>query len=183
MGLEVVVKDVLARGEEEANRIRQEGTDEANALIRGAENTARQILEERREQAVQQIERRKKTEKYPARILKLNEQYSNAKKELLDKAYNEALGALAALSEPERETIIKKQLESHTDSKRVFSNKSDESIVRRITELEYGGTIPCSGGVVLENEDGTVIHDLTFDTLIRSVRETSLKQLIEILNV
>ena len=33
----------------------------------------------------------------------------------------------------------------------------------------------CSGGVVLENEDGTVIHDLTFDTLLRSVRETSLK--------
>ena len=56
MGLEVVVKDVLARGEEEANRIRQEGTDEANAIIRGAENTARQILEERREQAVQKTE-------------------------------------------------------------------------------------------------------------------------------
>jgi V/A-type H+-transporting ATPase subunit E len=182
MGLEVVVKDVLARGEEEANRIRQEGTDEANALIRGAENTARQILEERREQAVQQIERRKNREISSAN-LEVKRAILNAKKELLDKAYNEALGALAALSEPERETIIKKQLESHTDSKRVFSNKSDESIVRRITELEYGGTIPCSGGVVLENEDATVIHDLTFDTLLRSVRETSLKQLIEILNV
>ncbi len=182
MGLEVVVKDVLARGEAEANRIRQEGTDEANALIGGAENTARQILEERREQAVQQIERRKNREISSAN-LEVKRAVLNAKKELLDKAYSDALGALAALSESERETIIKKLLESHTDLKRVFSNKRDESIVRRITQLDYGGTISCSGGVVLENEDGTVIHDLTFDTLLRSVRETSLKQLLEIMNV
>jgi V/A-type H+-transporting ATPase subunit E len=107
----------------------------------------------------------------------------NTKKDLLDKVYDEALEALAALSESEREAIIKRLLESHTDSKRVFSNTRDESIVRRITNLEYGGMILCSGGIVLENEDGTVIHDLTFDTLLESVRETSLKQLLEILNV
>jgi V/A-type H+-transporting ATPase subunit E len=182
MGLEVVVKDVLERGHEEANRIKREGTDEANVIIAAAENTARQILEERREQAVQQIERRKKRETSSAN-LEVKRAILNVKKELLDEVYNESLGALAALSESERETILKKLLESHTDSKRVFSNKSDESIVRRITHLEYGGTILCSGGVVLENEDGTVIHDLTFDTLLRSVRETSLKQLLEILNV
>jgi V/A-type H+-transporting ATPase subunit E len=182
MGLEVVVKDVLARGEAEANRIRQEGTDEANALIGGAENTARQILEERREQALRQIERRKNREISSAN-LEVKRAVLNAKKELLDKAYSDALGALAALSESEQETIIKRLLESHTDSKRVFSNKRDEPMVRRITQLEYGGTISCSGGVVLENEDGTVIHDLTFDTLLRSVRETSLKELLEILNV
>jgi vacuolar-type H+-ATPase subunit E/Vma4 len=59
MGLEVVVKDVLTRGEEEATRIRQEGIDEANAIIAGAEKTARQIREEKREQTTEQIERRK----------------------------------------------------------------------------------------------------------------------------
>ncbi|HYC20377.1 MAG TPA: V-type ATP synthase subunit E family protein [Candidatus Bathyarchaeia archaeon] len=182
MGLEVVVKDVLARGESEANRIRQEGTDEANALIEGAENTARQVLEERREQAVQQIERRKNREISGAN-LEAKRALLNTKKELLDKVYNEALEALASLSESEREAIIVRLLESHTDSKRVFSNSRDEPIVRRITNLEYGGTILCSGGIVLENEDGTVIHDLTFDTLLESVRETSLKQLLEILNV
>ena len=182
MGLEVVVKDVLTRGEEEANRIRQDGTDEANTLVAASETTARQILEERREQAAQQIERRKNREISSAN-LDVKRAILNAKKELLDKVYNEALEVLAALPESERETIIKRLLESHTDSKRVFSNRSDESIVRRITDLEYGGTILCSGGIVLENEDGTVIYDLTFDTLLGSVRETSLKQLLEILNV
>jgi len=182
MGLEVVVKDVLARGEEEANRIRQEGMDEANALIVGAENTARQILEERREQASLQIERRKNREISSAN-LEVKRSILNTRKELLDKVYNEALEALSALSESEREAIIKRLLESHADSKRVFSNSNDESIVKRISNLEYAGTILCAGGIVLENEDGTVIHDLTFNTLLGSVRETSLKQLLEILNV
>jgi len=121
MGLEVVIKDVLARGEEEANRIRQEGMDEANVQIRGAENAARHILEERREQAAQQIERRKNRELSSAN-LEVKRAILNTKKDLLDKVYDEALEALAALSESEREAIIKRLLESHTDSKRVFSN-------------------------------------------------------------
>ena len=181
MGLEVVVKDVLERGHEEANRIKREGTDEAAGIIAAAENKAREILKERREQAVLQIERRKNREISSAN-LEVKRAVLNVKKELLDKVYHEAL-VLAALPESERESIIKKLLESHSDSKRVFSNSSDESIVKQITNLEYGGTILCSGGIVLENEDGTVIHDLTFDTLLTSVRETSLKQLLEILNV
>jgi V/A-type H+-transporting ATPase subunit E len=109
MGLEVVVKDVLERGHEEANRIKREGTDEADAIIAAAENKAREILKERREQAVLQIERRKNREISSAN-LEVKRAILNVKKELLDKAYDEALGVLAALSEPERESIIKKLL-------------------------------------------------------------------------
>jgi V/A-type H+-transporting ATPase subunit E len=182
MGLEVVVKDVLARGEAEATRIKQEGMDEANAMIAGAENTARQIIDEKRRQAVELTERRRNREISSAN-LEVKRAILNAKKELLDKVYEEALRVLASLPESERETIIKKLLESQTESTRVFSNTNDESLVKRISRLEYGGTIPCSGGIMLENEDGTVIRDLTFDTLLKSVREKSLKQLREILSV
>src|SRR5674476_1213770 len=81
---------------------------------------------------------------------------------------------LATLPESEREEIIKKLLESQTDSTRVFSNENDESLVKRISSLEYGGIIPCSGGVILENEDGTVLRDLTFDSILKNVRDRSL---------
>lgn len=182
MGLEVVVQDVLARGEEEANRIRREGTDEANAMIAGAENSARQILAEKKEQTAEQIERRKNREISSAN-LEVKRTILNAKKELLDRVYNEAIEKLASLPESERESIIKKLLETQTDAARVFSNKNDEQLVKRISNLEYGGTIRCSGGIMLENEDGSVIRDLTFDSLLISVREQSLKQLLEILSV
>ncbi|HYA33228.1 MAG TPA: V-type ATP synthase subunit E family protein [Candidatus Bathyarchaeia archaeon] len=182
MGLEVVVQDVLARGEQEANRIRQEGTDEANAMIAGAENSARQILAEKKEQTAEQIERRKNREISSAN-LEVKRTILNAKKELLDRVYNEAIEQLASLPESERESIIKRLLETQTDAARVFSNKHDEPLVKRISNLEYGGTIRCSGGIMLENEDGSVIRDLTFDSLLISVREQSLKQLLEILSV
>jgi len=182
MGLEVVVKDVLARGEEEADRIRQEGTDEANAIVAGAEKTARQIREEKRAQTAEQIERRKNREISSAN-LEVKRAILNAKKELLDRVYSEAIEMLASLPESERETIIKKLLESQTDSTRVFSNKNDESLVKRISSMEYGGTIQCSGGIVLENEDGTVLRDLTFDSILKNVRDRSLKQLLQILSV
>jgi V/A-type H+-transporting ATPase subunit E len=182
MGLEVVVKDVLTRGEAEANRIRQEGIDEANAIIAGAEKTARQIREEKREQTTEQIERRKNREISSAN-LEVKRAILNAKKDLLDRVYNEAIEKLATLPESERKEIIKKLLESQTDSTRVFSNENDESLVKRISSLEYGGTIPCSGGVILENEDGTVLRDLTFDSILKNVRDRSLKQLLQILSV
>jgi V/A-type H+-transporting ATPase subunit E len=182
MGLELVVKDVLTRGEGEADRIKQEGIDEANAMVAGAENTARQIIDEKRQHTVELIERRRNREISSAN-LEVKRAILNAKKELLDRVYDEAIRVLAALPESERETIIKKLLESQTESTRVFSNRNDESLVKRISSLEYGGTIPCSGGVMLENEDGTVLHDLTFDALLKSVREKSLKQLLEILSM
>ena len=182
MGLEVVVKDVLARGEEEANRIRQDGKDEANAIIAGAEKTARQIREEKSEQTTEQIERRRNREISSAN-LQVKRAILNVKKDLLDRVYDEAIEKLASLPESERENIIKKLLESQTDSTRVFSNKNDESLVKRISNLEYGGTIPCSGGVILENEDGTVLRDLTFDSILKNVRDRSLKQLSQILSV
>jgi V/A-type H+-transporting ATPase subunit E len=182
MGLEVVVKDVLTRGEEDANHIRQEGNDEANAIIAGAERTARQIREEKRDQTIEQIERRKNREISSAN-LEVKRAILNVKKDLLDRVYGEAIEKLASLPESERENIIKKLLESQTDSTRVFSNENDESLVKRISSLEYGGTISCSGGVILENEDGTVLRDLTFDSILKNVRDRSLKQLLQILSV
>src|SRR5665647_2358438 len=98
MGLEVVVKDVLTRGEGEATRIRQEGIDEANAIIAGAEKTARQIREEKREQTTEQIDRRKNREISSAN-LKVKRAVLNAKKDLLDLS-------LIHISEPTRRTPI-----------------------------------------------------------------------------
>jgi len=182
MGLEVVVKDVLTRGEEEANRIWQEGTDEANAIVAGAEKAARQIREEKREQTTEQIERRKNREISSAN-LDVKRAILNAKKDLLDRVYDDAIEKLASLPESEREKIIKQLLQSQTDSTRVFSNENHESLVKRISSLEYGGTIQCSGGVMLENEDGTVLRDMTFDSLLKNVRDNSLKQILQILSV
>jgi V/A-type H+-transporting ATPase subunit E len=181
MGLEVVVKAVLAKGEEEANHIKQEGINEANAIKAEAEKTVSKILADKREHTAEQIEHRKCME-VSSTNLEVKRGILNVQKEVLDETYEDAKRALLALSEPERETIIKGLLESQMEFQRVYSSKQDEPIVRRITQLEYGGNINCVGGIMLENDDGTVIRDLTFDSLLESVREKSLKQISEILS-
>jgi V/A-type H+-transporting ATPase subunit E len=180
MGLEVVAGDVLAKGKEEANRILQEGTDEANATISEAEQMAHRLLAERREQTAEQIERRRRRE-ISSTHLDVKRSILNTQKEILDAIYDKATDTLSTLRESERENIIERLLASQTEFKRVFSNKQDEPIVRRLTPLEYGGNITCAGGILLENEDGSVMRDLTFDSLLDSMRETSIKRVSEIL--
>jgi len=180
MGLEVVVKAVLAKGEEEANHIKQEGIDEANATKTEAETTARNILVQKREHTAEHIEHEKRME-ISSTNLEVKRGILNVQKEILDETYENAKRALLALPESEREALIKGLLKSQTEFQRVYSNKQDEPIVRRITQLEYGGNINCVGGVILENTDGTVTRDLTFDSILESVRENSLKQVSEIL--
>lgn len=181
MGLEVVVKAVLAKGEEEANHIKQEGIDEANAVKIEAETTARNILVQKREHSAEQIEHRKRME-ISSTNLEVKRRILNVQKEILDETYENAKRALLALPESEREALIEGLLKSQTEFQRVYSNKQDESILRRITQLEYGGNINSVGGIILENTDGTVTRDLTFDSILENVRENSLKQVSEILS-
>jgi V/A-type H+-transporting ATPase subunit E len=181
MGLEVVVKAVLAKGEEEANRVKQEGIDEANAIKTEAENTARTILTEKREHTVEQIDHKKRMET-SSQNLEVKREILNVQKKILDETYEDAKRALLALPESEREALIKGLLNSQTEFQRVYSNQQDEPIVRRITQLEYGGNINSVGGIILENTDGTVTRDLTFDSILERVRENSLKQVSEILS-
>ncbi len=180
MGLEVVVQDVLAKGESEAQETKREGQNAADAIIARAENDAQAFLAEMRDQTIDQIERKKKREAASAH-LDVKRVILNTKKQLLDELYVDAIKALAQLPESEREEIIKNLLKSPEGFVRVYSNAQDEPLVRKNTALQYGGTISCTGGVLLENEDGTVVRDLTFDAMLDDVREGSIKKIAAIL--
>ncbi len=180
MGLEVVVNDVLAKGESEAQQTTREGQEEADAIIAQAERDAQALLAEMRDQTIDQIDRRKKREAASAH-LEVKRLILNTKKQLLDELYVDAIKALTQLPESDREEIIKNLLKSSEGFTRVYSNAQDEPLVRRNTALQYGGTISCTGGVLLENEDGTIVRDLTFDAMLDDVREGSIKKVTEIL--
>ncbi|MGZ4903271.1 MAG: V-type ATP synthase subunit E family protein [Halobacteriota archaeon] len=180
MGLEVVVQDVLAKGESEAQQIKREGQEEADAITAQADRDAQVLLAEMRDQTIDQIERRKKREEASAH-LEVKRLVLNAKKQLLDELYVEAIKSLARLPESEREDIIKNLLKSPEGFTRVYSNAQDEPLVRKNTALQYGGNISCTGGVLLENEDGTIDRDLTFDAMLDDVREGSIKKIAAIL--
>ena len=81
-----------------------------------------------------------------------------------------------------KEELLKHILNKYEASgARVYSSKESEEAVKKLTSLSYAGNIDCIGGVILENEDGTIRLDFTYDSILKDVYERSLKQISDIL--
>ncbi len=50
-----------------------------------------------------------------------------------------------------------------------------------MTRLAYMGETDCIGGLVIENDDGSIRLDFTYDRILDDVSDQSLKQISEIL--
>ncbi len=101
---------------------------------------------------------------------------------MLEEVYARAEKSISAFSPEKNEALLKSIIEKNEASgKRIYSNAASESIVRKLTSLKYAGNIECLGGVVIENEDGTVRLDYTYDVILKSVSEQLLKQTSDIL--
>ncbi len=53
--------------------------------------------------------------------------------------------------------------------------------MRSAVEPRFGGTIECSGGIVVESDDGMRRVDLRFETLLQDIWEDSVREIAEIL--
>jgi len=81
-----------------------------------------------------------------------------------------------------KEELLKNIINKYEASgARVYSSKDSEDIVKKLTSLSYAGNLDAIGGIVLENEDGTVRLDFTYDSILKNVYERSLKQISDIL--
>jgi V/A-type H+-transporting ATPase subunit E len=106
----------------------------------------------------------------------------NARKEVLEKVYNQAFNEIAGLPADKQEKLLKNIIESHeSEGTRIYSNKESEDMVKKLSSLEYAGNIDCVGGVVIESEDGSIRLDYTYDEILDSVYEQNLKQISDIL--
>ena len=107
----------------------------------------------------------------------------NKRKELLDQVYDEALTSIKSMSASKNEELLKALIDKYeSNGSKIYSNKNSEEIVKKLSSLEYAGNIDCIGGVIFENEDGTIRLDYTYDLILNDVYEKSLKEISETLN-
>jgi V/A-type H+-transporting ATPase subunit E len=86
------------------------------------------------------------------------------------------------MPETKEEELLKAILSANESSgTRIYSNSESEALVRKLSSLEYGGNIDCIGGVVIENKDGTIKLDYTYDIIFKNVYEQNLKNTSDIL--
>ncbi len=181
MGLETVIKDIMDAAQAEVSRINAEADAEVSRILEEANDKAKKIKGDRLAQAEDDIKRLRQQETSSAN-LEVKRAMLNARKEVLDKVYENTVESIVSMPPAKKEELLKAIIEQNeSDGTKIYSNKDSEEFVRNSTSLEYAGNIDCIGGVIIENEDGTVRLDYTYNIILKNVNEQSLKQTSDIL--
>ncbi|MDQ1274839.1 MAG: V/A-type H+/Na+-transporting ATPase subunit [Euryarchaeota archaeon] len=177
MGLEIVVKDIQEGARAEVSRIKAEGDAKASEIINEAKEMQKKMLGDSLAKAEEDLQSLHQ-QVISSANLEVKRITLNKRKELLDKVYNQTIEKIKSMPASKKEELLKHILNKYEASgARVYSSKDSEQIVRKLTSLTYAGNINCIGGVVLDNEDGTVRLDFTYDSILENVYEHSLKQI------
>lgn len=190
MGLEAVVGEIRAKGQKEADTIREQTRKEVEYILSGSQEKASKIklaAEESIEKQVRHIE----SQEVSAANLLVKRNLLNTQKALLDETYRNALESLNKLPDSFHKEAIRALL---SDAKKQISeglvhcNARDmpalkEIIAQKGEFLGYspGNVKDIEGGVIIESNDRTLQIDLSYRTFLDGVWETGLKDASDIL--
>jgi V/A-type H+-transporting ATPase subunit E len=181
MGLETVVKDIMDAAQAEVSKLDSEADAEVSLILEEAKQNAKKIMGESLAKAEDDIKKIRQQEISSAN-LDVKRTLLNARKEILEKVYVQAVETISAFSPEKNEELLKSLIDNYgSNGTKIYSNMESEEIVKKLSSLEYAGNIDCLGGVVIENEDGTIRLDYTYDVILKSVNERLLKQTSDIL--
>ena len=190
MGLEAVVGEIRAKGQKEADTIREQTRKEVEYILSGSQEKASKIklaAEESIEKQVRHIE----SQEVSAANLLVKRNLLNTQKALLDETYRNALESLKKLPDSfHKEAIMallsdaKKQISEgvvHCNARDMPALK--EIIAQKGEFLGYspGDVKDIEGGVIIESNDRTLQIDLSYRTFLDRVWETGLKDASDIL--
>ncbi|WMW22290.1 V-type ATP synthase subunit E [Methanolobus mangrovi] len=181
MGLEIVVKDIMDAAKADVSKLDSDADAEVSLILDEAKQNAKRIMGERLAKAEDDIKKVRQQEISSAN-LEVKRTLLNARKEVLEKVYVQAVETISAFSPEKNEELLKELITTNeANGARIYSNAESEELVRKLSSLEYAGNINCLGGVIIENEDGTIRLDYTYDVILKSVNERLLKQTSDIL--
>jgi V/A-type H+/Na+-transporting ATPase subunit E len=181
MGLEQVVEEILGRGRDEAEEIRRATLAEREKILQDARAEGAKLLDRRAREANEAADRLR-IQAVARAELEGRKIVLSAQKELLDNVYARVLDKLRTIPES-REWLqaLLQRAAAEWRSGKVDCNARDAETVRPIVGANFGGTIDCVGGVVIESADGSHRTDLRFETLLADVWRDSIREVAEVL--
>ena len=181
MALEKVAEQVAAAGRAEARKIAQEAKAQAESILAEARVKAKEVSDQELARARQQGARLRQRD-LSAANLESKKAKLNAEKEVLARVKANFLAALGEMPPAKREKALAKlaSKEGFVEG-RVYANVRDADAVRKLSNLQYGGDIDCLGGMVMENQDGSVSLVYTFDTIAEEVWVQDSKHVYDVL--
>lgn len=181
MGLEIVLKEIEDSANREIEAINAEALKQSEEIIENARKKVREALGIRLANVEEQISR-KRQQVISSANLEVKRIYLNKKKELLDNVYLKVCDVINSMTNEKNEALLKELICKYEYSgSKIYSNSKSEDIVKKLSKLKYSGNIICDGGIIIENEDGNIRQDYTYNLILQRVYERSLKQISDIL--
>ncbi len=181
MGLDIVIKDIQNGAQTEVTRIKAEADAKVSEILNEARDAQKKMLGDSLAQSEENLKNLHQ-QVISSANLDVKRVRLNKRKELIDEVYAKTIESIKSMPASKAEKLLSVLIEKHeADGVRIYSNKNSEAIVKKLSSLSYTGNIDCIGGIVLENEDGTVKLDFTYDSILKNVYERSLKQISDTL--
>jgi V/A-type H+/Na+-transporting ATPase subunit E len=183
MGMERVIDEILAAGEERRRIISEEGNAERQRIVSSAKAEAESVRKER----IKEIEQRTslaKQQSLSSAELEAKKRLLKEQNALLIKAKGEVLKSLSALDADARKNLLGKlsKIAAKQLSKGVIHcRKEDEKVIGVPPGFKKVADLKASGGILAETEEGDYRMDLTFDVLLDDVWSRDVQKVYEIM--
>jgi V/A-type H+-transporting ATPase subunit E len=181
MGLDIVIKDIQNGAQAEVSKIKAEADAKVSEILNEARDAQKKMLGDSLAQAEENLKNYNQ-QVISSANLDVKRIRLNKRKNLIEQVYNKTFESIKSMPASKAEKLLNVLIEKHeAEGVRIYSNKNSEAIIKKLSSLSYAGNIDCIGGIVLENEDGTVRLDFAYDSILKNVYERSLKQISDIL--
>lgn len=174
MSLEPVIEEIISSAEAERKRMLSQAQSEADKILsqakRDAERKLSAAMEEARKRAEAIIRRYVSSATFEGKRMELE-----MKKRFLEALKRSTMEAV--LSKPQEDILRKLVKKYGAEGERYYTSERYAEVLKKVVGPKFGGTVRCSGGVVIEKKGGNVRIDCTYDTLIEDIWNTKLVEI------
>ncbi len=170
MGLDVVLNEILTRGADEAQKVVRNAEAERQRVLDAAEGEA----DEQRARTLQETRLQldaMRREHQSASEFEVRRRLLTTQRELNEDFRRRVLEALRSLPKNDREKTLSKLVKlAQLDAPKgtVHANREDLAFLTSASGYKRGQDLQIVGGFQVESEDGTVLLDYRFETLLEN---------------
>ncbi len=177
MSMGKLAQEILAEADKKASANTAEGMDKSRKIISEAKKQAQAQARKINGQTQKILAEIEQTE-MSALSLALNKKTMEAKKAALDEIFESAKKEIASIDKNKRAEIVrelcKKALLELPEGKFAYSNEEDRKAAGAAKGLAFKGIIVCLGGVIVENSDGSIRVNCTFEEVLEKIKEENI---------
>lgn len=174
MTAEAIIQKILSDAEQQATVIRSEAEQQATTIKTEASQHAKKQAQDIYNTGIQQADNRKKILISQAHQ-QLKRKEMNAKEDIINTCFDNALDRLINLNETEYKDLIKHFI---TQGKKQisgeFSIKTSKGLDKKIAkelQIPVSGETTATGGVMLVSTNGSITVDYTFEGFLKREKQ------------